>query len=184
MYIIFSLLLLCANGLTTCEPPKNPMDEVSQNQPVKKRIEGDIFIVPNSLWTIGTNDPSDKCARMHKLFKLEPKLGNHCVEIWTANRDAKDASDTEVIREKYDRGISANWTDHGHPVLGRSFPDVLPESLLDGKNENDVIEFDYTNKQTNEVFRVALTCAQLKHRYWRHYGKPLGFHEVLERLKR
>jgi hypothetical protein len=183
MCLVFVFLLMCANGLIACESPKKPNDHT--DQPVKKRVEGDIFIVPNSLWTIGGEErPYDtKCAEIHKLFGLEAKEGNRCAEVWTTDKDAKDSINGEVIREQFARGLSANWADHGHPVLGPSFPDLFPVALLaDGPKEGDTIEVDYTNKQTDETFRVVLTCAQLKHRYKHFYDPPKGFHEVLEQL--
>lgn len=132
-----------------------------QSLQVTQVVTGDIFLVRNHLKYFGKKSDwyfESVFDEQGKLFEWQPQ--DILVEVWTTSKECSD------------------WSSHTHPQFGRRFPSVLPLSLLDGKQEGDIISFYFKNEQ-NELVQVKLTCNQNKYKY--HDSGP--FHKTLSCLK-
>ena len=136
------------------------------NTGTQQVIEGDVFIIPNSLCYLGyDNTLCSVVSSMEEALNRRLRPQEILVQVGIRNSD------------------SDNWEAHGHQSLdfynphGR-FPDHLPLYLLDGKNEGDIIEFQIWGKP------LRLQCNQLNYQYGRnHNGQPRNFGGLLNRLK-
>ena len=152
----------------------------SPSSPSNRIVEGDLFIVPNKAskayeyckgcdyfgnWSVLAQDGNP--------FKVDKR--DFCVHVWAVSKNedvSKDAIKDQKLREGSD-----DWASHNHPALGR-FPHHLPYALLKDRKEGDIVEFDYQNEETKEVFIIRLTCRQVEYRY-RDWG---NFEDCLKKV--
>jgi len=168
MYVIAALLLFCTHNYLKPEPID--FDQSSGIKKEKKILEGDVFLVPNvpskakefcegcciyGRWNVRSKDSDSK---------MPVAKDDYCMEIWMTSKDEEDV--LTAIQEQENRGVSCNWADHGHPVVGSYVRmNYLPYELLKDKKEGDIVEFDYHHPGTGKVFGMRLTCRQLAYRY-------------------
>jgi hypothetical protein len=143
-------------------------------------VEGRLSIVPNPVRSALQQYSED--------YDYNKKLGNIIIDprgtplhvtpdtllaqVWvrSPSRCTKDVEECECM----------DWSSQSHPRLGnRTFPDVLPLSLVDNKNEGGVIEFDFENPETSRFFHIRLICDQLK-----SHHNVYDFQTMLATIKR
>lgn len=122
-------------------------------QKEKVIIEGDLFIVPNSLkYAEGMMFKE----QLESQLKTKLQDSDVLVQVWVTSEECKD------------------WENHQHPKLDKAqrFPGMLLYRMLKGKKEGDVINLEMYNKS------FVLHLNQLKHCY-----PDSSFHAKLEQLK-
>ena len=137
-----------------------------------KKLEGDVFIIPNSLLgpkSVLTQTSKDILCKTNEFFGFDPE--SPLVQIWATGMDVDNwgshRSPKEIGEEaeKEIRNISGKRAGY--------FLDYLPAALFEGKKEGDTVTFQI--KDTS----VSLTLRQKGYRY-RRFG---SFEETLSLLE-
>lgn len=138
----------------------------------KIATKGKLFIIPVNPVIRETpfNSLLDESkVRVKNLFQLEPAPDSRWLQVRATNSHYSDWShnltpwEDELLLD-----ISPDWT----------FPVHLPEELLVGKMEGDVLDIRFTIPEVGAEVTIELTLQQARFRYAR-YG---AFHEVLATL--
>ena len=134
---------------------ENQAQSASENQAQSEVLEGEIFIIPNSIQVVFPY-PKDQYGYSCRSTNAEDlsEGPRACFEGWICNDEC------------------ANWARHSYPRLTTKINDRFPVDLFMGKREGDVVEFLLGGKN------VRLRCSQLNHRY-ANYG---NFQDVMYNL--
>jgi hypothetical protein len=140
--------------------------EETQQAVKKEAIKGDLFIAPFLITSAA------ECALpYYELSQLRKSLGMGDITLEELLVQVR-ATDGKINPHS---GKILCWETHGNPEIHdtKTFPDLLPLRLVDGKKEGDIIKLIVWGKS------IELCCKQQPYRY-SNYGL---FHEVLKKLQ-
>ena len=136
-------------------------------------VKGDIFIIPNEAIMFNAFGHSKEWLglKLEKHLGITPGEYEKLVHMWITSEKASNWDHPGGLQEEI--GIEYNMLDESknNRLMGY-FPSRLPESILQGKKEGDIIRLHHKEYDID----IELTCKQQGYRYQR-FGT---FEQVLE----
>ncbi len=136
-------------------------------------IKADIFIVPNEAMDFQDFGHNKEwlAEKLKKHLGIMPSEDEKLVQVWITSEKSDNWDHPGSLQEEL--GIEYNLLDDSREnrLMGY-FPSRLPESILSGKREGDIIRLRHKTYDVD----IELTCKQQEYRY-RNFG---AFEEVLK----